>query len=341
VLQHEPASFSPDDMMRVLRAASAFGSDPIAKALMRHMDTALLATPKNDLSPHHIGAIALSYAEVGGPSDAEVMRKLAAAAMMLEPWVLEVDAMANIVKAYSTIEDWDAALFARMSTVLQQVDPAGFHLASIATIAQAYSHEEVRDKALLGKLSTVLQQMDSIVFSSSEAVQEVSMILNAYAKSQMKEVALMLSQTLTNHLKPHIGGVTAQAMLNIIRRGVRSQSRSSGYVGGVREALEISRLDDDELFDSYSRSRGGSLEESRLGDDDEQPELGTGLPLRNSAARFSPSSRLSDDELDLDGPPANGLGRALVPFSQEVKRDSSSSRKKLEKRAAPIPLGWS
>jgi hypothetical protein len=47
-------------------------------------------------------------------------------------------------QAYSTIHDWDAALFARMSTVLQQVDPASFNLASIATIAQAYSHEEVR-----------------------------------------------------------------------------------------------------------------------------------------------------------------------------------------------------
>ena len=97
-LQHEPASFSPDDMMRILRAASAFGSDPTAKALMKHMDTALLATPKNEMSPRHIGAIALSYAEVGGPSDGEVMRKLAAAAMTLEPWVLDVDAMAKIVK---------------------------------------------------------------------------------------------------------------------------------------------------------------------------------------------------------------------------------------------------
>ena len=65
---------------------------------MNHMDSALVATGKNDLSPHHIGAIALSYAEVGGPSDAEVMGKLASAAMTLEPWVLEVDAMANIVK---------------------------------------------------------------------------------------------------------------------------------------------------------------------------------------------------------------------------------------------------
>lgn len=98
VLKHDAASFSPDDMMRILKAAAAFGSDPTAKALMNHMDSALLATAKNDLSPQHIGAIALSYAEVGGPADAEVLAKLASAAMTLEPWVLEVDAMANIVK---------------------------------------------------------------------------------------------------------------------------------------------------------------------------------------------------------------------------------------------------
>ena len=102
------------------------------------------------------------------------------------------------------------------------------------------------DKALLGKLATVLQQMESSIFSSSEAVQEVSVILNAYANAQMNDLALVLSQTRTNHLKPYIGGVTAEAMLNIIRRGVRATSTPSRYVGGVREALEISRLDDDD-----------------------------------------------------------------------------------------------
>ena len=71
---------------------------------------------------------------------------------------------------------------------------------------------QVRDKVLLAKLATVLQQMDGSVFSSPEAVQEVSVILNAYAGSQMNEVALVLSQTLTNHLKPYIGGVTAQVI---------------------------------------------------------------------------------------------------------------------------------
>ncbi len=76
---------------------------------------------------------------------------------------------------------------------------------------------QVRDKVLLSKLATVLQQMDSSVFSSPEAVQEVSVILNAYAGSKMNDVALVLSQTLTNHLKPYIGGVTAQVTLTLSR----------------------------------------------------------------------------------------------------------------------------
>jgi len=59
---------------------------------------------------------------------------------------------------------------------------------------------QVRDKVLLSKLATVLQQMDSSIFSSPEAVQEVSVILNAYAGSKMNDVALVLSQTLTNQV---------------------------------------------------------------------------------------------------------------------------------------------
>lgn len=173
------------------------------------------------------------------------------------------------------------------------------------------------------------------------------MILNAYAKSQMKEVALMLSQTLTNHLKPHIGGVTAQAMLNIIRRGVRSQSRSARYVGGVREAIEISQLDEDDGLDSYSHAGlGGSLEESRLDDERELSGAASARSAapRNNAALFSPGRQQGADEnddLDLEERKANGLGRALVPFSQEYRGNDSPARKKLEKRAAPIPLGWS
>lgn len=49
-----------------------------------------------------------------------------------------------ISQAFSTIHEWDAALFARMSTVLQQVDAGSYGLGSIAAIAQAYSHQEVR-----------------------------------------------------------------------------------------------------------------------------------------------------------------------------------------------------
>lgn len=110
--------------------------------------------------------------------------------------------------------------------------------------------------------------MESSIFSSSEAVQEVSVILNAYANAQMNDLALVLSQTLTNHLKPYIGGVTAQAMLNIIRRGVRATTTQNRYVGGVREALEISRLDDDDSL-HYSHSSPTSRDEARLDDEDD------------------------------------------------------------------------
>jgi len=97
-LQQEPTAFSSDDIMHVVTAAAAFGSDAKAKALMNHMDTALLAIGKNDLSPQHIGIIAASYAEVGGPSDPQVLVRLSAAALTLEPWVLDIQAMAYIVK---------------------------------------------------------------------------------------------------------------------------------------------------------------------------------------------------------------------------------------------------
>jgi len=338
VLQQNPTAFASDDIMRVVTAAAAFGSDSNAKVLMNHMDTALLATAKNDLSPKHIGIIAASYAEVGGPSDPQVLQRLAAAAMTLEPWVLDIQAMAHIVKAYSTLHEWDAALFARMSTVLQQVDPAGFDLRSVATIVQAYAHKEVRDTALLGKLAMVLQHMESSTFASSEAVQEVSVILNAYARAQMQDLALVLSQTLTNHLKPYIGGVTAQAMLNIIRRGVRSTSRKDRYVGGVREALEISRLENEDK--SHSHGLSNSLEDARI---DDEHELGReqserGAKRRNKHDEFAD---IHDDDIDLNGRPANGMGRALVPFSQDYKGSSSPPKKQRKRAAMPIPIGWS
>jgi hypothetical protein len=56
------------------------------------------------------------------------------------------------------------------------------------------------------------------VVTGAEAVQDVSVILNAYAKADMRDTALALSHTLTNYLKPHVGGLTAQAMANIVLR---------------------------------------------------------------------------------------------------------------------------
>ena len=143
MLEQEAADFTSDDMMRVVTAAAAFRSDSTAKALMNHMDAALLATSKNEVSAQHIGVIAAAYAEVGGPSNAQVLSMLSGAAMTLEPWVLDIEGMALIVKAYSTLNEWDLPLFARMSTVLQQADPVNFNLRSVATIVQAYAHKEV------------------------------------------------------------------------------------------------------------------------------------------------------------------------------------------------------
>lgn len=97
-LQQQASEFTADDIMRVVTAAAAFGSDANAKALMKHMNSALLGLDKKDLSPCHIGLIAASYAEVGGPSNPEVMQRLAAAAMTLEPWALNIEAMAHIVQ---------------------------------------------------------------------------------------------------------------------------------------------------------------------------------------------------------------------------------------------------
>ena len=47
------------------------------------------------------------------------------------------------MQAYSTLHEWDHALFGRVSTVLQQADVSGFELRTIATIVQAYCHKEV------------------------------------------------------------------------------------------------------------------------------------------------------------------------------------------------------
>ena len=340
VLRQEPTAFAAADIMRVVSAAAAFGSDAQAKRLMVYMDTALLALPDKNLSPEQIGRIALAYAEVGGPNDRQVLQRLSAAAMTLEPWALDIASISYIVKAFSMLNQWDQALFARMSTVLQQADVELYSLGSVATIVQAYVHAEVRDKTLLGNLANVLQQMEGQVFASTDAVQEVSVILNAYAKVDMNDLALALSQSLTNHLKPHVGGVTAQAMLNIIRRGVRSTQKSNQYVGGVREALEMSRLEEDEGV-TYSNSPYGAgyqspgfMEESRLHDDDEERgrDAEGGTPSQHEEF-----SDLNDD-LDLEMRPLHGLGRALVPFSQEDK-SSVSTRKKRKDSAMPLSAG--
>ena len=49
----------------------------------------------------------------------------------------------KVMQAYSTLHEWDHALFGRVSTVLQQADVSGFELRTIATIVQAYCHKEV------------------------------------------------------------------------------------------------------------------------------------------------------------------------------------------------------
>ena len=99
-----------------------------------------------------------------------------------------------------------------------QIDAVTFTLSSIAVVANAFGDPAVADKALLGRLAMILQQMDAQVVKGPEAVQDVSVILNAYAKADMRETALNLSHILTSHLKPHVGGLTAQAMANIVLR---------------------------------------------------------------------------------------------------------------------------
>jgi hypothetical protein len=97
-LQQPVEALEAEDIMCLMTAAAAYGSDIQAKALMKHMDEALLSLPKNDLSPQQIGRIALAYAEVGGPSSPEVLQRLVAAAMTLEPWALDLVSVSYIVK---------------------------------------------------------------------------------------------------------------------------------------------------------------------------------------------------------------------------------------------------
>ena len=141
-------------------------------------------------------------------------------------------------------------------------------------------------------------------------------------------------------------------MLNIIRRGVRSTPRQDRYVGGVREALERSRLDDDLSFSGVGTMEESRMLESRLYQDDVDdsnlyssagPERGgaRGQAAAGSLPEESFDLPELDDDIDLNTPPRNGLGRALVPFSQDYKGSSAPTKKRRPRAAQPIPMGWS
>jgi len=211
----EPGSLSAEDVTRVMGALTQAGRKD--KALLRHMGAAILAHGGEAYSPRQMGVVARALTEAGVQHQ-PVLTHLAAAMLRMEPWAFDVEAVALIVDAYARSNALDTALFGRLSTVLQQQDNAHFSLRKIGTIVKAYAHPEVEDGALLEKLAAVLQQMDSAVFATQDAVQDVSVILNAYAHSNCRQLALDLSATLTNHLRPHVGVLTAQAMSNIVLR---------------------------------------------------------------------------------------------------------------------------
>lgn len=143
-------------------------------------------------------------------------------------------------------------------------------------------------------------------------------------------------------------------MLNIIRRGVRSTPRQDRYVGGVREALERSRLEDDLIYSGIGTMEDSRMHESRLYQDDGDdsnlysgtgPERGGARGQAATATRSLPEESFYlpelDDDIDLNTPPRNGLGRALVPFSQDYKGSSAPTKKRRPRAAQPIPMGWS
>ena len=246
----DPETLTPTDITRIVAALAR--AEIRDEALLTHMGAALMRSKVAELTADQIGVLAAAYAKAGVRDEA-VLSYLAVAALRLEPWAFDMPTVARIVDAFAALDTWDQALFGRLATVpppptnpppppyhpspppfppavspahpsathqvLQNDDPVNFSLRHIGTIVSAYAaNPAVRDKALLGKLAMVLQQMDSSVFASHDAVQEVSKILNAYASADMRDLALMLSSTLTNHLKPHVGGLTAQAMANIVLR---------------------------------------------------------------------------------------------------------------------------
>lgn len=215
VQQLDVTAMSADGVTRTLAALTmAKRRDP---KLLEHMGKAIMHLGGDAFTPKQMGVVARGLAEAGVRNE-EVLGHLAGAALRMEPWAFDVEAVALIVAAYAKVEVRDTALFGRLSTVLQQQEDGCFSLQSIGTIVKAYAHAEVQDDALLAKLAGVLQQMDGAVFGTPDAVQEVSVILDAFAHANMRQLALDLSATLTNHLRPHVGGLTAQAMANIVLR---------------------------------------------------------------------------------------------------------------------------
>jgi len=208
--------FDANMVARIARAAAKSGmpaNDPIYEKLVSASASLRCSAYTPDTASRIVSAFA-----AGSPQSEKLFKYFALVLKKMDAWTFDIDSVAMVVGAYKRAGHIDTSLFARLSTVLQQIDAVSFTLSSIATVANAYGDKGVVDKALLGRLAGILQQMDGKVVSGPEAVQDVSMILNAYARADMRETALSLSHTLTNHLKPHVGGLTAQAMANIVLR---------------------------------------------------------------------------------------------------------------------------
>jgi len=211
----EMGALDAEIIARISRSASKLGIRD--EAVYGKLGEAVLSLKCSAYSPDTVGRIAGAFSESTVHKD-RVFKYLALVIKKMDAWTFEMEHIASLVEAYSRAHMLDTALFARLSTILQQMDPVMFSLSSIATVANAYTNPKVLDKALLGRLASVLQQMDAKVVTGPEAVQDVSVILNAYAQADMRETALALSHTLTNHLRPHVGGLTAQAMATIVMR---------------------------------------------------------------------------------------------------------------------------
>jgi len=216
VRQLDASGFDGETVARIAWAASKSGKSA-EPALWEKLGEVVVSLRCSAYTPDSAARIVLAFAE-GAPDNERVFKYLSLVVKKMDAWTFEIDTVAALADSYSRAGHMDESLFARLSTVMQQIDAVSFSLSSIATVANAYSDPRVLDKALLGRLAMILQQMDGKVVSGPEAVQDVSVILNAYAKADMRETALNLSHILTNHLKPHVGGLTAQAMANIVLR---------------------------------------------------------------------------------------------------------------------------